>query len=168
MITLPNIFNSNIMKIKLIWIGRTDGDVFDEAIQQYTKKLRFYTVYEPIAIPYLKSTKALSQDEQKKREGDLILKKIDSGDIVVLLDERGKEFTSEKFAQFIQQQANTGQKALVFVIGGAYGFSEAVYARQNFKIALSQLTFPHIMTRLIFAEQLYRAFTILHGEPYHH
>ncbi|MBO7587726.1 MAG: 23S rRNA (pseudouridine(1915)-N(3))-methyltransferase RlmH [Bacteroidales bacterium] len=156
------------MKIKLIWIGRTDGDVFDEAIQQYTKKLRFYTVYEPIAIPYLKSTKALSQDEQKKREGDLILKKIDSGDIVVLLDERGKEFTSEKFAQFIQQQANTGQKALVFVIGGAYGFSEAVYARQNFKIALSQLTFPHIMTRLIFAEQLYRAFTILHGEPYHH
>ena len=156
------------MKIKLIWIGRTDGDVFDEAIQQYTKKLRFYTVYEPIAIPYLKSTKALSQDEQKKREGDLILKKIDSGDIVVLLDERGKEFTSEKFAQFIQLQANTGQKALVFVIGGAYGFSEAVYARQNFKIALSQLTFPHIMTRLIFAEQLYRAFTILHGEPYHH
>ena len=164
----PNIFSSNFMKIKLIWIGRTDGDVFDEAIQQYTKKLRFYTVYEPIAIPYLKSTKALSQDEQKKREGDLILKKIDSGDIVVLLDERGKEFTSEKFAQFIQQQANTGQKALVFVIGGAYGFSEAVYARQNFKIALSQLTFPHIMTRLIFAEQLYRAFTILHGEPYHH
>ena len=163
-----NIFRSNFMKIKLIWIGRTDGDVFDEAIQQYTKKLRFYTVYEPIAIPYLKSTKALSQDEQKKREGDLILKKIDSGDIVVLLDERGKEFTSEKFAQFIQQQANTGQKALVFVIGGAYGFSEAVYARQNFKIALSQLTFPHIMTRLIFAEQLYRAFTILHGEPYHH
>lgn len=156
------------MKIKLIWIGRTDGDVFDEAIQQYTKKLRFYTVYEPIDIPYLKSTKALSQDEQKKREGELILKKIDSGDIVVLLDERGREFTSEKFAQFIQQQANTGQKALVFVIGGAYGFSEAVYARQNFKIALSQLTFPHIMTRLIFAEQLYRAFTILHGEPYHH
>ena len=156
------------MKIKLIWIGRTDGDVFDEAIQQYTKKLRFYTVYEPIAIPYLKSTKALSQDEQKKREGELILKKIEPSDVVVLLDERGREFTSEKFAQFIQQQANTGQKALVFVIGGAYGFSEAVYARQNFKIALSQLTFPHIMTRVIFNEQLYRAFTILKGEPYHH
>jgi len=156
------------MKIKLIWVGRADGDVFDEAIKQYTKKLQFYTVYEPIAIPYLKNTKSLSQEEQKKKEGELILKKIEPGDVVVLLDERGKEYTSEKFAQFIQQQANTGQKALVFVIGGAYGFSPDVYARQNFKIALSQLTFPHIMTRLIFAEQLYRAFTILHGEPYHH
>lgn len=156
------------MKIKLIWIGRADGDVFDEAIRQYTKKLQFYTVFEPVAIPYLKNTKSLSQDEQKKKEGELILKKIELGDVVVLLDERGKEYTSEKFAQFIQQQANTGQKALVFVIGGAYGFSPDVYARQNAKIALSQLTFPHIMTRLIFAEQLYRAFTILHGEPYHH
>ena len=156
------------MKIKLIWIGRTDGDVFDEAIQQYTKKLRFYTVYEPIAIPYLKSTKALSQDEQKKREGDLILKKIDSGDIVVLLDERGKEFTSEKFAQFIQQQANTGQKALVFVIGGAYGFSQKVYDRAEGLVSLSRMTFSHQMVRTIFAEQLYRAFTIIKGEPYHH
>ena len=156
------------MKIKQIWIGRADGDVFDEAIRQYTKKLQFYTVFEPVAIPYLKNTKSLSQEEQKKKEGELILKKIEPGDVVVLLDERGKEYTSEKFAQFIQQQANTGQKALVFVIGGAYGFSPDVYARQNAKIALSQLTFPHIMTRLIFAEQLYRAFTILHGEPYHH
>ena len=106
------------MKIKLIWIGRADGDVFDEAIRQYTKKLQFYTVFELVAIPYLKNTKSLSQDEQKKKEGELILKKIEPGDVVVLLDERGKEYTSEKFAQFIQQQANTGQKALVFVIGG--------------------------------------------------
>lgn len=156
------------MKIKLIWIGKTDGDVFDTAIQQYTQKIKFYSVYEPIAIPYLKNTKSLSQDEQKKREGELILKKIEPGDFVVLLDERGREFTSKKFAQFIQQQANNGLKALVFVIGGAYGFSEAIYARQNAQIALSQFTFPHIMTRVIFAEQLYRAFTILHGEPYHH
>ena len=156
------------MKIKLIWIGKTDGDVFDAAIQQYTQKIKFYTVYEPIAIPYLKNTKSLSQDEQKKKEGELILKKLEPGDYVVLLDERGKEYTSAKLAQFIQQQANTGAKALVFVIGGAYGFSEAVYARGNAKLALSQLTFPHIMTRLVFAEQLYRAFTILHNEPYHH
>lgn len=156
------------MKIKLIWIGKTDGDVFDTAIQQYTQKIKFYTVYEPIAIPYLKNTKSLSQDEQKKKEGELILKKLEPGDYVVLLDERGKEYTSAKFAQFIQQQANTGAKALVFVIGGAYGFSEAVYARGNAKLALSQLTFPHIMTRLVFTEQLYRAFTILHNEPYHH
>ena len=156
------------MKIKLIWIGRTDGDVFDEAIRQYAKKIRFYTAFEPVAISYLKNTKSLSQDEQKKKEGELILKKIEPGEMVVLLDERGKEYTSEKFAQFIQQQANAGQKALVFVIGGAYGFSPEVYARQNAKVALSQLTFPHIMTRLVFVEQLYRAFTILHGEPYHH
>lgn len=156
------------MKIKLIWIGKSDGDIFDAAIKDYTKKLSFYTVYEPIAIPYLKNTKSLSQDEQKKREGELILKRLEPGDHVVLLDERGKEYTSAKLAQQIQQHANSGLKALVFVIGGAYGFSEAVYARGNSKMALSQLTFPHIMTRLIFAEQLYRAFTILHGEPYHH
>lgn len=156
------------MKIKLIWIGKQEGDVFDTAIQQYTQKVKFYVPFEPIAIPYLKNTKSLSQDEQKKREGELILKKIESSDYVVLLDERGREFTSKQFAQFVQQQANNGLKSLVFVIGGAYGFSEPVYARQNAKMALSQLTFPHIMTRLIFTEQLYRAFTILHGEPYHH
>ncbi len=156
------------MKIKLVWIGRNDGDVFDTAIQQYTQKIKFYTVYEPVAIPYLKNTKSLPQEEQKRKEGELILKKIEPGDYVVLLDERGKEYTSAKFSQFIQQQANTGAKALVFVIGGAYGFSEAVYARGNIKLALSQFTFPHIMARLVFAEQLYRAFTILHGEPYHH
>ena len=115
-----------------------------------------------------KKTRKEDIAKQKKREGEQILKKIEPGDYVVLLDERGKEFTSKKFAQFIQQQANNGLKALVFVIGGAYGFSEAVYARQNAQIALSQLTFPHIMTRLIFAEQIYRAFTILHNEPYHH
>jgi 23S rRNA (pseudouridine1915-N3)-methyltransferase len=156
------------MKIKLMWIGKADGDVFDEAIRQYTRKIQFYTVYEPLAIPYLKNTKSLSQDEQKRKEGELLLKKIEPGDFVILLDERGKEFTSKAFAQFIQQQANNGLKTLVFIIGGAYGFSEEVYARGNAQVALSKLTFPHIMTRLIFAEQLYRAFTILHGEPYHH
>lgn len=156
------------MKIKLLWIGKTDGDVFDEAIRQYVRKIQFYNVFEPVAIPYLKNTKSISQDEQKRKEGEQIMKKIEPGDYVVLLDERGREHTSASFAEFIQRQANSGLKTLVFVIGGAYGFSEVVYARGNARMALSQLTFPHIMTRLIFAEQLYRAFTILHGEPYHH
>jgi 23S rRNA (pseudouridine1915-N3)-methyltransferase len=156
------------MKIKLVWIGKPDGDIFDEAIQHYTQKVKFYTPFEPAAIPYLKNTQSLSREEQKKKEGELILKKIAPGDFVVLLDEKGQEYTSEKFAGFIQQQAVVGTKNVVFVIGGAYGFSDAVYARGNSKIALSKLTFPHIMARLIFTEQLYRAFSILHGEPYHH
>ena len=156
------------MKIKLIWIGKTDGDLFDKAIQDYVQKIRFYVPYEPIAIPYLKNTKSLSQDEQRKREGELILKKIEPSDYVVLLDERGTEYTSQGFANYIQSHLLSGVKTLVFIIGGAYGFSGDVYARGNAKIALSQLTFPHIMTRAIFNEQLYRAFTILKGEPYHH
>ena len=141
------------MKVKLIWIGKPDGDVFDEAIRQYTAKIAAYIPYETVAIPYLKNAKSMPVEEQKKREGELILKKIE---------------TSVQFAEFIQQRANSGLKTLTFVIGGAYGFSEAVYARQNAQLALSKLTFPHIMVRLIFAEQLYRACTILKGEPYHH
>jgi len=156
------------MKIRLIWIGKEDGDVFDAAIRQYVQKISYHTVFETVAIPYLKNTKNLSFDEQKKKEGELILKKIESSDYVVLLDERGKEYTSVQFSKFIQQQANNGLKAVDFVIGGAYGFSDAVYARQNTQIALSKFTFPHIMSRLVMVEQLYRAFTILHGEPYHH
>ncbi len=156
------------MKIRLIWIGKPDGDIFNEAIQHYTQKVKFYTPFETVAIPYLKNTQSLSREEQKKREGELILKKIVPGDFVVLLDENGQEYTSEKFARFIQQQSVNGTRSVVFVIGGAYGFSEAVYARGNGKIALSKLTFPHIMARLVFTEQLYRAFSILHGEPYHH
>ena len=156
------------MKIKLIWIGKPDGDVFDNAIRQYTAKIATYISYETVAIPYLKNAKSMPVEEQKKREGELILKKIESDEFVVLWDERGKEKTSVQFAEFIQQRANSGLKTLTFVIGGAYGFSEAVYARQNAQLALSKLTFPHIMVRLIFAEQLYRACTILKGEPYHH
>ncbi|MBR4136738.1 MAG: 23S rRNA (pseudouridine(1915)-N(3))-methyltransferase RlmH [Bacteroidales bacterium] len=156
------------MKIKLIWIGKPDGDLFDKAIQEYAQKIRFYIPYEMVAIPYLKNTKAMSQEEQRKREGELILKKLDASDYVVLLDERGKEFTSQGFARYIESHMVSGVKTLSFVIGGAYGFSGDVYARGNAKIALSQLTFPHIMTRVIFNEQLYRAFTILKGEPYHH
>lgn len=156
------------MKIKLLWIGKPDADDLDTALRQYLQKIKFYTPFEVVTIPYLKNTKSLSMDEQKKREGELILKKIEPSDYIVLLDERGKEYTSEGFAQFIQQQANSGLKTLVFIIGGPFGFSPAVYERRNSQIALSKFTFPHILTRLIFAEQLYRAFTILHHEPYHH
>jgi len=156
------------MRIKLLWIGKPDGDIFDEAIRYYAGRISAYFPYEMVAIPYLKNAKSMPVEEQKKREGELILKKIESDEYVVLWDERGKEKTSVQFAEFIQQRANSGLKTLTFVIGGAYGFSDAIYARQNAQLALSKLTFPHIMVRLIFAEQLYRACTILKGEPYHH
>jgi 23S rRNA (pseudouridine1915-N3)-methyltransferase len=156
------------MNIELLCIGKDNADAFEEAIKQYIKKVKLYNNFDIVVIPYLKNTKSLSFEEQKKKEGELLLKKIAVSDFVVLLDERGKEISSVDFANFLQQKMNSGIKKLLFVIGGAYGFSEAVYQRQNAKISLSRLTFPHLMTRLIFTEQLYRAFTILHNEPYHH
>lgn len=155
------------MKVKLLYIGKEDAAEVNEAVNGYHSKIKFYIPFETEAIPYLKNTK-LQMEEQKKQEGQLFLKKLESSDFVVLLDEHGKELTSVGFSQFMQQQMLRGTKRLVFLIGGAYGFSEEVYKRGNFKIALSQMTFPHILTRLIFAEQLYRAMTILKGEPYHH
>lgn len=156
------------MNIELLCIGKDNADAFEEAIVQYVKKIRLYNNFEIVVIPYLKNTKNITFDEQKKKEGELLLKKMEKSDFVVLLDEHGVENTSMKFAQFLQQKMNSGVKKLIFVIGGAYGFSNEVYARGNAQISLSKLTFPHLMTRLIFAEQLYRAFTILHNEPYHH
>ena len=155
------------MKIKLIYIGKEDSAELSPAVQNYVNKIKFYVPFEVEAIPYLKNTK-LAVEEQKKQEGLLFLKKIESSDFVVLLDEHGKELTSVAFSQFLQQQMVRGTKRLVFLIGGAYGFSESIYERGNYKISLSQMTFPHILTRLIFSEQLYRAMTILKGEPYHH
>ena len=156
------------MKIKLLFIGKLQAGVFQEALTQYVKKINHYFSFEQIAIPYLKNNKTVSQDEQKKLEGELILKKISVNDDVVLLDEKGTQFSSVEFSSFIQQQINAGFKNIVFVIGGAYGFSSDVYQRKNRTVSLSKMTFPHIMTRLIFAEQLYRACTILNHEPYHH
>jgi 23S rRNA (pseudouridine1915-N3)-methyltransferase len=156
------------MNIELLCIGKENADAFEEALGQYIKKIKLYNNFDMAVIPYLKNTKSMSFEEQKRKEGELLLKKISPSDCVVLLDERGKEISSVEFANFLQQKMNSGIKKLVFVIGGAYGFSEAVYQRQNAKISLSKLTFPHLMTRLIFTEQLYRAFTILHNEPYHH
>ena len=156
------------MKIKAIVIGKENTGVFNEALKQYVKKINFYFPYEEIVIPYLKNGKSLSCDEQKKKEGELILKRISPADHVVLLDEKGKDFTSLEFSDFIQQQLNSGIKALVFVAGGAYGFSQEVYQRKNSMLSLSKMTFSHVMVRLVFAEQLYRACTILNNEPYHH
>lgn len=156
------------MKIKLAFIGKPDGELFQKAIDDYLKKIKFYIGFEMVDIPYIKNCKALSFSEQKEKEGEQFLRKISPADFVVLLDEHGKEVTSVQFSSLIQQYMNSGTKTVVFLIGGPYGFSEAVHQRANAKISLSKMTFPHIMTRLIFAEQLYRAFTILKGEPYHH
>jgi 23S rRNA (pseudouridine1915-N3)-methyltransferase len=157
------------MKLKLLYIGKEDSGVFHEAIRQYVDKLKHYADFGIENIPYQKNSgKVLTVEQQKIKEGELFLKRLAPSDFVVLLDERGKECTSQGFAQFIAQKQINGTKNLIFVIGGAFGFSDEVYRRQNDKIALSQLTFPHIMTRLIFVEQLYRALSILNNEPYHH
>jgi len=156
------------VKIKLLHIGKEGADQFQEPLEIYAKKILFYNPFESVAIPYLKNTKSLSIPEQKRREGEQLLKKIDGSDYVILLDENGKQRTSVEFANLIQQHLNAATKNLIFVIGGAYGFSEELYSRGNEKMALSKMTFPHMMTRLIFTEQLYRSFTILKNEPYHH
>lgn len=156
------------MTIKLLCIGKTDNRELKQLIEVYYKRLQFYNKFEFEIIPDLKKTKNLEENQQKEREGELILAKLQNSDFMVLLDENGKEFSSEKFSEYLQKRLNSGLKQLIFVIGGPYGFSEAVYKRANAKLALSQMTFSHQMVRLFFTEQLYRAFTILKNEPYHH
>lgn len=156
------------MTIKLIIIGKTDQEAIQRLIDEYTKRLNFYIKFELELIPDLKSTKSLSETQQKEKEGELILKKTLPADDLILLDERGKMFSSTEFAQFLQKKMNSGLKQLTFVIGGPYGFSESVYLRANGKLSLSKMTFSHQMIRPFFIEQLYRGMTILRGEPYHH
>lgn len=156
------------MTIKLLCIGKTDNRELKQLIEVYKKRLQFYNKFEIEIIPDLKKTKNLDENQQKEKEGELILTKVQNSDFLVLLDENGKEFSSEKFSVYIQKRLNSGLKQLIFVIGGPYGFSEAIYQRANSKVALSQMTFSHQMVRLFFTEQLYRAFTILKNEPYHH
>jgi len=156
------------MKISLILNGKTDDQYLIEGFANYEKRLKHYTAFECITIPALKNTKALSVQQQKEKEGELLLKLISNSDILILLDENGKEYHSVAFSEFIQKQMNSGIKNLFFVVGGPYGFSDAVYKRANGKISLSKMTFSHQMVRLFFIEQLYRAFTILKNEPYHH
>lgn len=155
------------MKFRLIQIGKTEEKYLKEGISIYEKRLKHYTKFIVEEIPALKGAKNLSIEDQKKKEGELILQKITNSDFMVLLDEVGKEFNSPKFAQYLQKKMNSGLD-LTFVIGGPFGFSEDVYERANDKVALSQLTLTHQMVRLFFTEQLYRGFTILKGEKYHH
>ena len=156
------------MKIQLIVIGKTNQHFVQEGMDEFCRRLVHYFPFELEIIPDIKNTKHLPVEQQKEREGELILQSFQAGDFIVLLDERGKEFTSAKFAEYIEKKTHTGSKRLVFVVGGAYGFSPAVYEAAHEKIALSKMTFPHQLIRLIFIEQLYRAMTILHNEPYHH
>lgn len=156
------------MKIVLAVVGKTTDKHFIASIDEYVQRINHYVPFTIDVIPELKSTKNLSEKEQKDREGELILKSFQPGDYIVLLDEHGRERRSIEFAQWIQKKMAAGPKRLVFVVGGPYGFSEAVYASAHEKVSLSQMTLSHQMIRLLFAEQIYRAMTILNGEPYHH
>lgn len=156
------------MNIKLIAIGKTDNKHLNSLIEEYTKRLSFYIKFDIEIIPDIKNAKNLSEAQQKEKEGALILSKIAPTDLLILLDDKGKSFSSMKFAEELQKRMNAGVKTLVYVIGGPYGFSEEVYKASQGKVSLSQMTFSHQMIRLFFIEQLYRGFTILRNEPYHH
>ena len=156
------------MKITLLTVGKTDKDWVKQGMDIYVSRLKHYIPFSITEIPELKNVSALSREQIKAKEGELILKNVKPADNLVLLDERGKEYSSVEFAKVLQDKINYEGKNIVFVNGGAYGFSEDVYRRANSKMSLSRMTFSHQMVRAIFAEQLYRAFTIIKGEPYHH
>ena len=156
------------MKFTLLVVGKTVEKHYIAAINDYTERTKHYTSFDIEVIPELKNTKSLSMEQQKEKEGELILKALQPGDVVVLLDEHGKEFRSIEFANWIERKMHTVNKRQVFIIGGPYGFSQAVYEAAQEKISLSKMTFSHQMIRLIFVEQLYRAMTILNNGPYHH
>ncbi|MDM1045311.1 23S rRNA (pseudouridine(1915)-N(3))-methyltransferase RlmH [Myroides sp. 1354] len=156
------------MNIKLLAIGKTDNKELQTLMNDYMKRLSFYVNFDMEIIADIKNAKNLSEAQQKQKEGELILSKIGPSDFLILLDEKGKEFTSVGFADELQKRMNAGIKTLVFVIGGPYGFSEEVYKNAKGKISLSKMTFSHQMIRLFIIEQLYRGFTILRNEPYHH
>lgn len=155
------------MKTLLILVGKTTDKHFHAGIDDYATRIGHYMPFDIVTIPELRNTKSLSEEQQKTSEGELILRQLQPSDTVVLLDEHGREFRSVEYARWLTQKQQTARR-LVFVIGGPYGFSDAVYERANEKISLSKMTFSHQMVRLIFTEQLYRACTIIKGEPYHH
>ena len=156
------------MKGVLIVVGKTTDKRFEAIINEYIERICHYIPFAVEVIPELKNTKGLSQDEQKQREGELIQKNLQAGDYVVLLDEHGSERSSMEFAAWMQKKMSAGPKRLVFIIGGPYGFSNDIYKRGNEEVSLSKMTLSHQMVRMFFVEQLYRAMTILNGEPYHH
>lgn len=156
------------MRITLLAIGKTDNKQLQSLIEDYSRRLKHYVKFELDVIPDVKNAKNLSEAEQKKREGELILKKIQATDVLVLLDENGKDYSSVQFSKYLQKHMNSGIKRLILVIGGPYGFSEEVYQIARGQISLSKMTFSHQMVRLFVIEQIYRGFTILRNEPYHH
>lgn len=156
------------MKVSLLTVGKTDIKWVAEGAGMYISRIRHYLPFEMVEIPELKNASSLSQDQIKQKEADLIMKNIHPGDFVVLLDEHGREFRSMEFSSWMEERMSRSGKDMVFVIGGAYGFADAVHERADFKISLSRMTFSHQLVRTIFVEQLYRAMTIMRGEPYHH
>ena len=156
------------MKLKVIFVGKTEESFLNTACEIYLKRIINYLPTEIVVIPALKNTKSLSIDQQKEKEAELILKQIQSGDYIVLLDEFGKQFRSVELAEFFNQRMISGIKNLVLIIGGPYGFAKVIHEKANQKISLSKLTFSHQMVRMILLEQIYRAFSILSNEPYHH
>lgn len=156
------------MKIKLLAIGKTDNKQLILLIDEYKNRLKHYIKFEFEIIPDIKNVKNLSTVQQKEKEGNLILSKLKSTDQLILLDDKGKHFTSLEFSKYLQKKMSSGLKQLVFVIGGPYGFSDAVYKKAQGKLSLSKMTFSHQMIRLFIIEQIYRGFTILKNEPYHH
>ncbi len=156
------------MTIKLLAIGKTDSAPLQQLITTYENRLKHYIKFQFEIISDIKNVKNLSKAQQKEKEGELLLKKLNATDVLVLLDENGKQFDSIEFSNYLQQKMNSGIKQLVLVIGGPYGFSDAVYSKAQSKISLSKMTFSHQMIRLFIVEQVYRALTILKNEPYHH
>ena len=156
------------MKISLITVGKTDVKWVREGLDLYVSRLSHYVPFTLDEIPELKNAASMSRSQVKEKEGELVLRRIKDADEVILLDERGREMRSVELAAFLEEKISRGGRDLVFVIGGAYGFSDRVYGRADAKLSLSRMTFSHQMVRTIFAEQLYRAFTIIKGEPYHH
>ncbi|CAI8168353.1 MAG: Ribosomal RNA large subunit methyltransferase H [Polaribacter sp. SA4-10] len=156
------------MKIKLLSIGKTDNKELIKLIDEYQNRLKYYIKFDMEIIPDIKNIKKISIIQQKKMEGELILSKLKNTDQMILLDDKGKDFTSIQFSKYLQKKMNSGIKQLVLVVGGPYGFSEAVYEKAIDKVSLSKMTFSHQMVRLFIVEQLYRGYTILKNEPYHH
>lgn len=156
------------MELQLLVIGKISSSLLSQATEVYLRRLKHYVQYSIKVLPDVKNTRSMTEAQQKEAEGKLLLAALQSSDYVMLLDERGKRFTSVGFADYLRVRMASGLKRLVFVVGGPYGFSEAVYQRADGKISLSDMTFSHEMIRLFFTEQVYRAMTILRGEPYHH
>lgn len=156
------------MKITMLTVGQTEKNWIKEGLDVYVSRLKHYCAFSVNEIPELKNVSSLSREQIRKKEGELVLKAVRDSDEVILLDEHGMEYSSTGFAEALERKISLGGRDIVFVIGGAYGFSEEVYRRSNSSISLSKMTFSHQMVRTIFAEQLYRAFTIMKGQPYHH